>query len=178
MTGLECLREELKKRGATKSLIESKAVAMTLDIVAQTPDGIYQKTQEAEARLKDLEKQIANANYNKRCIEAQADEAERQIAELNQDKQDIFTEVRDYVVEFNKSLNECETPKGRDLMRAAQMFVDTVDVNTKYDNTAFIIGLSAILSQGEVNAIGELKKINPKMAVPKPWYERDVVLQE
>ena len=48
-------------------------------------------------------------------------------------------------------------------MRIARMFVNMVDVDTKYDNTAYIIGLAAILSRGGINAIGELKKINKKL---------------
>ena len=48
-------------------------------------------------------------------------------------------------------------------MRRAQMFVNSVDVETKYDNTAFIVALGAILSDGKIGAIEELRKINPRM---------------
>jgi hypothetical protein len=43
------------------------------------------------------------------------------------------------------------------------MFVNSVNIDSKYDNTAFIVGLAAILSNGECGAISELKKINPKL---------------
>ena len=44
------------------------------------------------------------------------------------------------------------------------MFINSTDVNTKYDNTAYIIGLASILS-GDTNSspIAQLKKINPKL---------------
>jgi hypothetical protein len=51
------------------------------------------------------------------------------------------------------------------------MFVNTVSVETKYDNTAFIIGLAAILSNGRINPISELKKINKKLPdVDTDWH--------
>ena len=56
-----------------------------------------------------------------------------------------------------------DNEEGRDTMRIAQMFVNMVDVDTKYDNTAYIIGLAAILSRGGISAIDELKKINKKL---------------
>ena len=53
-------------------------------------------------------------------------------------------------------------------MRAAQVFVNAVSVDTKYDNTAFIIGLAAILSKNGIGAMDELKKINSKVFRRKP----------
>ena len=67
------------------------------------------------------------------------------------------------LMEFNESLKNCETPEARDAMRAAQVFVNAVNVDSKYDNTAFIIGLSAILSKNGVGPLETLKKMNPKL---------------
>ena len=47
------------------------------------------------------------------------------------------------------------------------MFIDSVDVATKYDNTAYIIGLASILSNGSMDAIAELRKINNKLPDPR-----------
>lgn len=43
------------------------------------------------------------------------------------------------------------------------MYINTVNINTKYDNTAFIVGLSAILTQTSFEPIKELKKINKNL---------------
>ena len=72
-------------------------------------------------------------------------------------------EWEEYVDKFNKSLEECETAEGRDTLRTAQMFVNTVDIETCYDRTAYIIGLASILSNGRMSAIDELKKINKNL---------------
>ena len=78
----------------------------------------------------------------------------------------------DYVENFFTALETCETDKGRDALRAAQMFVNSVTIDSKYDNTAFIIGLASILSQGNVGPIEELKKINNKIPSPVKWCNR------
>jgi hypothetical protein len=71
----------------------------------------------------------------------------------------------DYINKFNKSIRECETPEGRDAIRLAQMYIKSVDVDTKskYDNTAYILGLASILSKENINAIGELRKIKNEL---------------
>jgi predicted RNase H-like nuclease (RuvC/YqgF family) len=71
-----------------------------------------------------------------------------------------------YIDEFVNALSNCETDEGRDALRRAQMFVNSVDVDTKYDNTAFIIALGAILSGGKIGAIEALHKINHKIPAP------------
>jgi hypothetical protein len=56
----------------------------------------------------------------------------------------------------------CETPQGRDAMRAAQVFANSVNIQTCYDNNAFIIGLASILAGKEMAPIDVVKKIVPK----------------
>ena len=72
---------------------------------------------------------------------------------------------------FFQAVEECETLEGKDTLKKAQMFVNTVNLNTKYDNTAFIIGLASILAQGNVAPIEELRKINPD--VPRCYMESE-----
>ena len=156
MTGLDCLRDELAKRGLSKTQIESKSVAVVLDVIANTGE-----------RYTNLQAEEVHAS-NKLCeLENTLRVRERQLSgleiRLNELRREMW-EHNDYINEFNKSLLECETQEGRDAMRIAQMFVNSVDVDTKYDNTAYIIGLASILSGGKINAIKELKKINKKIA--------------
>ena len=155
MTGLDCLRDELAKRGLSKAQIESKSVAVVLDVIANTGER-YTNLQDEEAHASN------KLNELKYVLKA----GERQLSSLEFKLNELRREMRgykDYINEFNKSLLECETQEGRDAMRIAQMFVNSVDVDTKYDNTAYIIGLASILSGGKINAIKELKKINKKI---------------
>lgn len=159
MNRLDCLREEMASRGLTQAQIESKTAAVVLDILSESGDK-YQKMWGTE---KELTKRASAAQQTIRDIHDQQYALDRKENELRE----VFETERKYIDDFNKSLEECETQEGRDRMRIAQMFVNSVDIDTKYDNTAFIIGLAAILSDGEINAIKELKKINSK--IPSPF---------
>ena len=161
MNGLDCLREEMASRGLTRVQIESKTVAVVLDILSKSGDK-YQKMWETE---QELTKRASAAQQTIRYLDDKEYDLDRKENELRE----VFETERKYIDDFNKSLEECETQEGRDRMRIAQMFVNSVDIDTKYDNTAFIIGLSAILSGGQINAIKELKKINSKL--PSPFEE-------
>lgn len=169
MTKLDWLREEMAKKGASKAQLNSKLVAMVLDILTDAGDKYEEMWDEEEKenlRLEEIKRQINRAN-------SEADSVIRQIQGLKDEKQRIenlvpkwdgyIKEWEEYVDKFNKSLEECETAEGRDTLRIAQMFVNTVNVDTKYDNTAYIIGLASILSNGRMSAIDELKKINKNL---------------
>ena len=161
MTGREMLNEELKKHGATKSQIDSRVVDMMLDIFSSNGIGLYVKTAEEEGRLEAIRSQIATEERRRK---QQEKDARDYMAELRE----AYEEAKSEIDAFNESLTQCETEAGRDAMRIAQLFINTVTVDTKYDNTAFIIGLSAILSRNEINPLAELKKINPKLPYYRP----------
>ena len=161
MTGLDCLRKEMERRGLSKAQIESKVAAVVLDIVANSGyehEEVWRKEYGESQRLNE----ICNERRN----------AERQVAQLQFDIKRLNRELKavqerrdhceDYIDEFNKSLQECETADGRDAMRIAQMFTNSVSIDTKYDNTAYIIGLAGILSGKKINPTHELKKINKR----------------
>lgn len=170
MTGLDCLREEMEKRGLTKSQIESKTTAVVLDIIANSGNKyteIWENEASESKKLNDLRREVQDCEdtikYNKALISKFNQEVGR--------AKEHRIHCEDYIDEFNKSLMECESETGRDSMKAAQMFVNTVSVDTKYDNTAFIIGLASILSRGGISPISELKKINKKLPDVDHWIE-------
>ena len=171
MNGLDCLREELKGRGLSQTQIESKAVAVVLDIVSNSGDKYTKMWKEEHGitqKLKDLQNYLYSVNKEV--------EFERGlIVKLENERKEALNHrnhCEDYIDDFNNSLKQCETKEGRDAMRIAQMFVNTVNVDTKYDNTAFIIGLATILSKGEINGIKELAKINKKL----PQFEECIII--
>lgn len=168
MTGIDCLREELEMRGLSKAQIESKVVAVVLDVVANSGNKyaeMWKHEQGESKKLRDLERGIRRA-------ERELDSIQKQIAIFEAEEnraRESRKHCEDYIDQFNSSLLACETAPGRDAMRTAQVFVNSVSVDTKYDNTAYIIGLAAILSKGGLNAIQELKKINKKLPDISEW---------
>ena len=162
MTGLDCLREEMKNRGMRQSQIESQVVPVILDIIAESENKYAEMWREEVAettKLKELRSEIRSAEHR-------LDYLNRLVGKMEQEEEEAEKHrehCEDYIDEFHKALEACETADGRDIMRVAQMYVNSVSVDTKYDNTAYIIGLAAILSGGKINAIEELQKINKKL---------------
>ena len=151
----ETLKQEMLKRGATKTQVESKVLAIALDVITNS-DGLYTDIVTQKQTLDALINDITAARTAYKALNAQKErEHEARVREAE--------EYMAYIEEFNTKLRECETPEARDRMRTAQMFINTVEVNTKYDNTAFIIGLASIISGEAGVAIDRLKKVNPKL---------------
>lgn len=160
MTGLECLYEELQKRGYKKQqIVNLKIIPVLLDIISNS-GGMYQE-------LDTLQKDVNRLKREKKEAENELSILESSISSLEwniQHKADsCYKQAEEYISKFFDALNSCETPEARDALKTAQMFVNSVDVETKYDNTAFIIGLSAILTRGAVAPVDELRKINKKI---------------
>lgn len=162
MTGLECLKEEMKRRGLNQAQCDSKVAAVVLDILSESGT---QFTKEWQDR-KDLEDAWRAVEKERRSIEREKNGLlcdEVRFGKARKEIEDYAKNVQDYVERFCAGLAECETDEGRDAMKRAQMFVNTVDPKTAYDNTAFIIGLASILSSGKTATIDELRKINKKI---------------
>lgn len=178
MTGLDLLHKELADRGFSKAQINSKIVPAVLDILAnagteytdltalrQEHDDILRYNNSLAADIRDKQRQINSLMSTVSKLEETV---------YNAIDEEI-REQREYLEKVMKALTEGETPEARDALRRAQMFVNSVNVNSKYDNTAFIIGLATILSDGNLTAIDELKKMNPKLFNIAPAKERILV---
>lgn len=165
MTGLDLLKEEMKKRGCNQAQCDSKTVAVVLDILAESQT-TYTDLREAREETARHRGAWYDLIERQRRAQIELDEVNRRI---NEKRSLEWLEAPEYVQEFYNAISNCETPEGRDALKAAQMFVNSVTIDSKYDNTAFIIGLASILSQGNVGAIEELKKINNKIPSPVKW---------
>lgn len=166
MTGLDCLKEEMIKRGLTKQQAESKTVLIVLDILSGA-EGKYLDLARLEERIEELkedEEQLKStiAEYRRKAI-ACSMELKQIIDSVNAKAIALYQENVKYIRDFLHVLETAETPEGRDALKAAQMFVNTINVDTKYDNTSFIIGLASILSQGRMAAVEALHRINDKI---------------
>lgn len=160
------IRDEMKKRGCTKAQMESRSLGIILDIIAETD--VYKKMIDVEQELNVLESRKADA-------ERTIDFRWRELRKAQSDFEATKREYNAYIEDFNKHLENCATDVARDRLRIAQTFINTANIATGYDNTAFIIGLASILSQGGMNPVDEFKKINPVAARSKEfetWAER------
>ena len=160
MTGLECLYEELQKRGYKKQqIVNLKIIPVLLDIISNS-GGMYQELDTLQKDVNRLKKEKKEAENELSILKSSMSGLKMDI----QNKADLcYKQTEEYINKFFDALNSCETPEARDALKTAQMFVNSVDVETKYDNTAFIIGLSAILTRGAVAPVDELRKINKKI---------------
>lgn len=174
MTGFEILKDELIKRGFTKQQVEkSKMLPAVLDIlsggggqyleIAKLSDDINELKRlklELEQQKLDLEQQKQHIYWESASLRTSKERLE---FEIQNAADRIYKQTEEYIEKFFNALETCETPEARDSLKIAQMFINTVDVDTKYDNTAFIVGLSAILSKGEIAPVDSLTKINKKI---------------
>lgn len=162
MTGLQALKLEMLERGCTRAQTEAKAVAVVLDIIANTGDKYTSEWQDEE-EIKKLKSYIAFYN-NKLSSEQQEIKSERQqIEKWREEVEERKQEVIRYQQEFNNALRNMETDEARDLLRTVQLFIELVNVKTAYDNTAYIYGLAAIMSRGAVKMPDEMKKVSSEL---------------
>ena len=169
MTGLDCLRAEMKNRGMKEVQINSKVAAVVLDILANSGTkytDMVKEEEEESARLSELKNMVIalrhEADRCKYIIKKYEDGIASQKAR--------WQEEQEYIDRFFEELQKCETPEGRDAMRRLQIYKNEVNIETKYDNTAHIVALGAILSTGAYSPMVELAKINPKIPEPpRQW---------
>lgn len=157
MTGLDCLREELLAKGFNKQQVNSKILLGTLEVVANSQgkytdlDRLEKDIEELKSEAEELKEAVRNLTYFRDTLKTQISEK----IEME------YGPIQEYIDSFFEALKECETPEGRDALKAAQVFVNSCSVNTKYDNTAYIIALGSILSKGGYYPMEELSKVNP-----------------
>lgn len=163
MTGMELLQEELINRGCTESQVNSKVLPIVLDIVSNS-NGEYtdaaKMLAEIRADISEKKSYLQDLSCAIKRLEARSRYECERIKEQ-------YAECDEYIKAFNKSLEECETAEGRDRLRLAQMYTNSVNIETKYDQTAYIIGLASVISGGNIAPIKALKQINNK--IPNPF---------
>ena len=172
MTGLELLKQEMINRGCTKAQCDSKAVLVVLDIVSKA-DGKYLLLAELESAIKSKRLEITCLQDQIEQLKIDRQKAKKEYEEMEQlrynRKMQKLQETDDYIKKFFEALEQAETPEARDRLRVAQTFINSVDIDTKYDNTAFIVGLSALLSGVQIHPLKEIQKINPKITNEYRW---------
>ena len=176
MTGIDCLKEEMIKRGCTKSQLESKIVPVVLDIIANAEDKtVFTDLFDAEKRIESLKSEIGHLESKLMWEQSRLDSINDEIngklptIETMRGKRidEVISaneEIRKYCDHFKEWVSSCETPEGRDQIKKLQLFVNSVEIKTAYDNTAIIKGVAGILSSNSITGDipeCELKKVNP-----------------
>lgn len=175
MTGLEVMKSELLKRGYNKAQTESKVVIGVLEIVSENK-GFYTNEENILSDI-NASKSIRHS-LEQECIELSKKlnvlrtEYEEIMSAIKSEAHKRYFGIKEYIDQFLKALEECETKEGKDALKLAQMFVNTVNVDTTYDNYAFIKGLAEILSRGGGCTLDKLNKVTDD--VPELDFEAEL----
>lgn len=166
MTGRELLEHQLKVKYKYSTI--PKTLDKVLEIIADNMNvlDVWRQEQHIEylkERTKELEKENSRLYEKIGTKKFKYEQLEEAYRYLQEEIEKQVHEAEEYIRKLNDALLNCDTDTGKDALRAAQMYANTVEVNTVYDNTAFIVGLAAILSGNHINAVDEIKKINPDL---------------
>lgn len=155
MTGREILNQKLKAKGLTDAQIKSKAVETTIAVLAEETDGTNYSALIQDA-IQEYRVARNNADAEVRRYSAKTEALSNNERANNAREQDLIksaNDIKNLLIDLEKvydEILELETAEQRDRARTARLFMDNVNVNTVYDNTAYIKGLSAILSGKEI----------------------------
>lgn len=159
MTGLENLREELRKRGFNSAQANSKIVLAVLGILTEKPE-LYEE-------LKNAEKEIAECKSTYHGLlnligqfKRMSEDEERKLNSLKQEREHLADDIEEYVESFYAAINNAETPEIRDRIRIAQLFTNSVKTEAIADNAAYIMGLASILTGTPITDMTEFKRIS------------------
>lgn len=172
MTGLECLKEEMTRRGCTKSQVESKTVAVVLEIVANG-GSIYTDLTEAKKELEEYREETWQHKTFIHETKKELNEVRKELlaerAKLSKRQEDAF----EYLKEFEHRVMECETPEQRDILRTAQFYVNNTKIMSPQNNTARIIGLALILAGHKIDPekLEPYSLIDPSSEVKQSFFD-------
>lgn len=155
MTGREILNQKLKAKGLTDAQINSKAVEVTIAVLAEETDGTNYSALIQDA-IQEYRVAKNNADAEARHYVAKEESLSNERRANSAKERDLIKSangIKNLLIDLEKvydEILELETAEQRDRTRTARFFMDSVNVNTVYDNTAYIKGLSAILSGKEI----------------------------
>lgn len=159
MTGREKIRAEMINRGCSKGLADSKSVDIALDIISESDEGVYVNIREAEETLKRLRREIKNLEADKERLVKNYLEHKEVLTNRLEKLKAKRLEDEAYLKEFSEKLLTCETAEARDTLRMLQTFRNSIEIKSMLDNTAYIIGMAAIITGKKFDPVKEFRKI-------------------
>ena len=178
MDGYDLLKEELINRGFKTQQVNAKIVAQVLDIITNDEDNTFTQIFDKEKRIKQLDATIQALESRIAELKQRTNVAETEYRRFKDKTADIRTEEQNKLQEdlddFFRALDSCETAEARDLLKRAQIYRNSVTIDTKYDNTAYIKGLGFILSSGNSGCIDKccidrFEKVDEEIPRPSEW---------
>lgn len=164
MTGRELFEQEMKARGFTKAQIHSKIVAVCLDTLANYGVDRWYRTWEIDNEISEKESIIKDLNSKLARLEQDVEYASSQLNNIQKNISEEIKKKSEYLEGLIEKIENCGDQETKNTIALMQTFHQAIDIDTKYDNTAFIAGCAAILSKGKIDALTEFKKINPKIS--------------
>ena len=166
MSGIELIRERLAELGLKKNVIHSNAVELTIAVIANGDDvdatiAFKELLHQYYVSSNDLTRKQAELSAKQRNLsiyEKHLSEEKERISKSSRILEEQRNQFSQMIDEFKNCLCECETAEGRDAARKAAFYIANTNVNTAYDNTAFIYGLAALLSDTQSNLPDNIKK--------------------
>lgn len=137
----ETIEHKMIYKGATKQQAQSKAVDILLDVLAED-SGLVEKY------LSNYRLQLALAVN---ALEKTRNEYADKLSDIPSREYAVSVKEKDLSAKetelknLSAELKEMETPNARDAVRLMALFRESVKVDTRYDNTAFINGLAACI---------------------------------
>jgi chromosome segregation ATPase len=145
------LETKLLQMGLSKAQVNCKATEATFVVCANNPE--VTELYEVEKRIEKAKRELDNIRYDASNEEQRLRSLKSRYQAQECRAQEIQEETNKYIDEFNDALKNCETAEGRDTLRLAQMFVNSVDIESVQNNTAYINGLACILSGGKCGSM-------------------------
>lgn len=135
---LEELKQEMIKRGRPKSQVNSKTVALVLDILADSGTAFIDAW-EAEEKTRV---ETARLESERQSLKRQIDEYEK----MRKATEASFAGKTAYIKDWYETIKATETAEGRDTMRKAQFYIN--EVRTIATPATYADGLARILASG------------------------------
>lgn len=123
----EEMQSEMRKRGATRQTTNCVTARMCYDILSGAGT-VFEDIPQAEKALAKIKDACEFERRRLSCKQEAIEKRERTVRELS------------------AKLQEAQTEEAKDRIRLAEYFKANCEISTKYDNTAFINGLAAILA--------------------------------
>lgn len=142
MGELERVRNEMIKRGCSKSMTESKSVAVVLDIINETGSQFKDFVDE-EKELEEAERRLNREQFN---FQIKMSDAKYELDKRGKVLDARERELNEFANELAEKLEQLETKEARDRVRLAHFYMKYAKPTNGYEKTAFIKGLSYILS--------------------------------
>lgn len=150
MSGMDALKETMKKMGASGQLAESRAVPMVVTILANKENHLT-AWKLFEEMVNNVRAQQASNTNRAQSLAFEEERINRKRREIEKREKAIADKEAE-IAHIKEEILKCETPEARDRMRLAITYDAMISTANVYQETERIKGLAAILSGSKENA--------------------------